>query len=589
MYVDDAVGLSAPAVGDRSATLPHAGGFYTLYGGDAAAAPRDAPPAPLSPASFSSGASVYSRLGASSCALDFNNDGVADLALGSPAAGWAWAASPYDEAPLFYYQGRVDIFFGVRGAGLPPNGAAPNVRLLPTNNLTFLGAVLACDADLSGDGLPDLVVGSPLAAGAGGAQEVGRADVFFAGAGWGVATTSPPAAPRTATVADANFTAVGEHPFTLFGASVAGLANATAALALGAPGGDDAAALFGGGGSGSGACAEARAAVAAMGWHAAVGGGSPALLLVGAPGAREEDPVRGYARVGAVTGFLLPPPGSPAARLSAACARAGGGAPPPLFSSTSQRTLSVAPMKTTQLGAAVAMGSPLGAGAPPHIALGMPCVDFCGSTALLPGANGSSLFNASAGAVLVLPLSAALRGALRFSDVAAPGAPFFPRAALHSALPDARFGARLGWAAVLPATGGRGDGAQDLLVGAPQYSRLFIGAPHAGGDSGREVGALFVFAGGDGFPRGSMCGAEAAAAVWAEGPVEHGRFGSSWAVGVWGVERALVVGAPRAAVAVAPQAAAAAAAAAGGALGDAAEYGGAVLVFNLRGFNSSGA
>ena len=58
MYVDDAVGLSAPAVGDRSATLPHAGGFYTLYGGDAAAAPRDAPPAPLPPSSFSSGASV---------------------------------------------------------------------------------------------------------------------------------------------------------------------------------------------------------------------------------------------------------------------------------------------------------------------------------------------------------------------------------------------------------------------------------------------------------------------------------------------------------------------------------------------------
>ena len=586
MYVDDAVGLSSPAIGDRSATLPHAGGFYTLYGGDAAAAaPRDAPPAPLPPSSFSAGASVYARLGASSCALDFNGDGVADLALGSPAAGWAWAASPYDEAPLFFYQGRVDIFFGVRGVGLPPTGAAPNVRILPTSNLTFLGAALACDADLSGDGLPDLVVGSPLAAGAGGAQEAGRVDVFFAGTAWGVATTPPPAAPRTASVADANFTAVGEHPFTLLGASLAGLANATAALALGAPG-DDAVALFGGGGGGGGgACTEMRVAVGAMGWHAAVGGGSPALLLVGAPGAREEDLVRGYARVGAVSGFLLPPPGSPAARLAAACRpSASGGAPPqPLFSITSERTLAVAPMKTTKLGAAGAIGSPLGAAAPPHIALGMPCVDFCGSTALLPGANRSSLFNASAGAVLVLPLTAALRGALRFSDVAAPGAPFFPRAALHSALPDARFGARLGWAAVLPGTtGGRGDGAQDLLVGAPQYSRLFIGAPPAG-DSGRETGALFVFAGGDGFPRGRMCGAEAAAAVWAEGPVEHARFGSSWAVGVWGAERSLVVGAPRAAVAVAPQAAASG----GGALGDAAEYGGAVLVFNLKSLNAT--
>ncbi len=359
------MGITSPLVGERSATLPHAGGFYALYGGPAAK--KDAPPTPLPPAAFSSGASVYSRLGVSACALDFNGDGVTDLALGAPAAGWAWAASPYAEAPLFYYQGRVDVFFGVAGAGLPPTGGTPHVRLLPSANLTFFGAVLACDADLSGDGLPDLAVGSPLAAGAGGAQEAGRVDVFFAGAGWGVALLPPPATPRTATLAAANFSVAGEHPFSLLGASVAGFANASAALGLGA-GRDDAAALFGGAlPPGGGACGAAREEVTAMGWAAAMDGAQPALLLVGAPGAREEDSERGYARVGAVLAFLLPPPGSPAAALARTCVSA----PVPLFSITSARSLSVSPMKTTKLGAAVAVGLPLGATGGPHVALGM--------------------------------------------------------------------------------------------------------------------------------------------------------------------------------------------------------------------------
>ncbi len=579
MYVDDALGISNPQVGVRSATLPHAGGYYTLYGGDggsgAARAFRDAPPQPLAPASLSAGASVYSRLGASACALDFNGDGVADLALGAPAAGWAWAASPHEEAPLFFYQGRVEVFFGVRGAGLPPSGAAPSVVLLPNSNLTFLGASLACDADLSGDGLPDLVVGSPLAAGPGGAVEAGRVNVFFSGAGWGAATTPPPLRPLAATLDAANFSAVGAHPFSLLGASVAGFANASA-LGLGLAGGDDAVALFGGVGSAppSSACSAERRAVAALGWGAAVSSGAPSLLLVGAPGAREEDAERGYARVGALLAYLLPPPGSPAARLAAACRR---DAPPaPLFSITSGRDLAVAPMKTTKLGASVAVGLPFGPAGAPHIALGMPCVDFCGSSSVLPGPVNRSLFNTSAGAVLVLPLSPALRGDLSYAAVAVEGAPFFPRAALHSALPDARFGARLGWAALLPGARGSGGGVQDLVVGAPQYTRLFIGAPPAG-DSGRETGALFVFPGGAAFPRGRFCGAEGAAAVFAEGPVEHGRFGSSWAVGLWGVTPSLMVGAPRAGVAVAPQV---------GGVGDTtAEYGGAVCVFDLQGLN----
>jgi hypothetical protein len=266
-----------------------------------------------------------------------------------------------------------------------------------------------------------------------------------------------------------------------------------------------------------------------------------------------------------------------AAGALAACLRA---APAPLFSITADRTgLAQAPMKSTKLGAALALGFPLGrgAGAAPHLALGMPCVDLCGSSALV--GNGTNVFNTSAGAVAVLPLSPAMRGDFVWSAATAPGGALGARATLASRMPDARFGFTLAFADVLP---GKAVPADDLVVGAPQYSRFYFGgaappnpAPTPADDSGREVGALLIYRGGAAaFPTGEACAAETLASWWAEGPVAFGRLGTAFALFDWDGDSHtdLVVGAPRATLPISPQV--------GGALGPT-EYAGLLLAFNV--------
>ena len=233
-------------------------------------------------------------------------------------------------------------------------------------------------------------------------------------------------------------------------------------------------------------------------------------------------------------------------------------------------------MISTKLGAAVSVGYPLGASQPPMLALAAPALDLCNSSGLIPGA-GPDILPTSAGSVLLFPLTGALRGTLEWSAVAQSlgAAPFFTRALLGSALPDARFGWRLQFRGGLTRAGANAS-AQDLLVAAPQFSKHFLASPPAPepaaasklapapapspipsptGDSGRQAGALLVFAGGAGFPAGFVCAAENAAAWRTEGLVEHGRLGggaSPWAVGDWdGDGRAdLVASAPRASMAI---------------------------------------
>jgi len=548
-YADDAVGLPR-AVGAAQGVLPQAGGWYTRAGGARAAAARAAAagPEPLAPAARSLGASVYARLGEAACALDFNGDGVDDLAVGAPTAGWAWSRDPWDETPLFYYQGRVEVFFGRRGAGLP-GAAAPDVVILPAANLSFVGGALECDADLDGDGLPDLVVGSPFwgpAAGgdAGANRQRGRVDVFFSGGAWRGAVA----------LDDANVTVLGPAPWAWAGAAVAGWANASA---LGVTPREAARAALGARAGESDAAAAARAppACAAAAAAALAAAAAPvALLLVGAPGAPAAGAAPPYAAVrGRLAGYAIPASASAAGAL-AACTRA----PPAALFSLVADVAGVTAKAAPKLGAAVAVGLPLGAAGGAHVAVGMPDVDACNSTALLPGVNA---FATAAGAVGVFPLSPALRGDVAWSALPA-------RARLFSAQPDARFGARLGFRAALNATRAAGGGAQDLLVGAPLFSRLFLGAadgpaPTPAGDSGREVGALFLFRGGAAFPAGDACAAEARAAWWAEGAAEHGRLGSAWAFADWNAdgEEDLVAAAPRAALDVAGARGAAAAAA----------------------------
>ncbi len=92
-------------------------------------------------------------------ACDFNADGVADIAIGSPGAD------------------RVEVFSGAR-TGV---GTTPMVLTAPGGSSRSFGAAVACAGDVDLDGYPDLVVGAPQV-GTG-----GRVYVYRGGAG-GLAT-----------------------------------------------------------------------------------------------------------------------------------------------------------------------------------------------------------------------------------------------------------------------------------------------------------------------------------------------------------------------------------------------------------------
>lgn len=586
VFVDDVP--QRPAIrGNGSGVLSQAGGYYTRFSGDGVSlklknsenaknTPNDVAstvgPTPLTPESLTTSASVYSRLGQSACVLDFNGDNVDDLVLGAPTAGWTWAESPEDEWPQYWYLGRVEIFYGVAGEGLPSPIALPSAVITPLTNLSYFGSTLSCKEDVSGDGRSDLIIGSsfyqnydPSRSGDTDVHGAGRVDIFFSASSW--AQSGSTSSPARVTINDANWTLIGREKFQWTGHAVAALANVS--LALGLSQEDLVRASLGAHIGESTDIALARAPSSCLPLAAAAlsdEGASVALLLVGAPGYRAESQAFGWQVAGRLSGFLLPSVTSAAGKLRE-CVR---NQPTPFFTITADRfDLAQAPMKSTKLGAAVALGFPLGrsTGAP-HFAVGMPCVDLCGSSALV-GNNTSSVFNTSAGAVAVIPLSSALRGDFDWTSATTSSSVLKPQAVLASRMPDARFGWRLEFDNVLP---GKSELADDLFIAAPQYSRFYFGgstrsaassfssvpnpAPTPAGDTGREVGALLVYRGGASvFPSGSFCAAETLASWWAEGPVTFGRMGISWTMFDWDGdgEKELVVGAPRATLPISPQ------------------------------------
>uniref|UniRef100_A0A669P4I3 Phosphatidylinositol-glycan-specific phospholipase D n=1 Tax=Phasianus colchicus TaxID=9054 RepID=A0A669P4I3_PHACC len=103
------------------------------------------------------------RFGSALAVLDFNEDGVPDLAIGAPSVG----------SQFLIYKGAVYVYFGTKGRGL---ASQPNMTITCQYSYCNLGWSLLA-ADIDGDQNADLVVGSPYAPGSG--QQRGFVAAFY--------------------------------------------------------------------------------------------------------------------------------------------------------------------------------------------------------------------------------------------------------------------------------------------------------------------------------------------------------------------------------------------------------------------------
>ncbi|XP_027762695.1 phosphatidylinositol-glycan-specific phospholipase D isoform X2 [Empidonax traillii] len=136
------------------------------------------------------------RFGSALAVLDFNVDGVPDLAIGAPSVG----------SQFLTYKGAVYVYFGTEGRGL---ASQPNVTITCQDSYCNLGwSLLAADVDA--DGNADLVVGSPYAPGGG--QQRGFVVAFY--------SYFNRSGQEFLSVQDANWMVQGEENYAWFGFSL---------------------------------------------------------------------------------------------------------------------------------------------------------------------------------------------------------------------------------------------------------------------------------------------------------------------------------------------------------------------------------
>ncbi|XP_027457400.1 phosphatidylinositol-glycan-specific phospholipase D isoform X2 [Zalophus californianus] len=152
------------------------------------------------------------RFGSALAVLDFNKDGVPDLAVGAPSVG----------SEKLVYTGAVYVYFGSRQGGM---SSGPNVTISCQDTYCNLGWTLVA-ADMNEDGEPDLVMGSPFAPGGG--RQKGMVAAFYSDPSW--------SHKEKLGVEAANWTVRGEEDFSWLGYALHGLRmNNTSVLLVGSP------------------------------------------------------------------------------------------------------------------------------------------------------------------------------------------------------------------------------------------------------------------------------------------------------------------------------------------------------------------
>ncbi|KAM7053920.1 phosphatidylinositol-glycan-specific phospholipase D isoform 3-T3 [Molossus nigricans] len=140
----------------------HVGRVYLIYGNDLGLPPIDLDLEEEAHGVLE-GFQPSGRFGSALAVLDFNKDGVPDLAVGAPSVG----------SEQLTYKGAVYVYFGSKRGKMSPS---PNVTISCQDTYCNLGWTLLA-ADVNRDGDADLVMGSPFAPGGG--KQRGMVAAFY--------------------------------------------------------------------------------------------------------------------------------------------------------------------------------------------------------------------------------------------------------------------------------------------------------------------------------------------------------------------------------------------------------------------------
>lgn len=118
----------------------------------------------------------YSRFGYSLTTVDFNHDGVDDLAVSAPSYGENGPSSRIEDSYIKKYYGKIFIYFGSKDGLSKQANVTIDVNHENGNVFYNLGMSLH-NGDCNNDGFKDLIIGSPYASLGG--DKKGNASLFY--------------------------------------------------------------------------------------------------------------------------------------------------------------------------------------------------------------------------------------------------------------------------------------------------------------------------------------------------------------------------------------------------------------------------